>query len=151
MKKEESALEVSLTLPKNFKQVISDIMHDEFTQANKKWGLSLNSEHEDYITTQAWKQLTKKVTAVSRRPWDPTSTSLVVMISTNKKGIFSLTLPSREAAKYTVSLVRSHDEWRVEQDPNHEAVKLSDFHEFFINEVKTWARTAVFYGVGSYT
>lgn len=151
MKKEESALEVSLTLPKNFKQVIADIMHDEFTKANKKWGLSLNSDHEKSITENAWKQLTNKVSSVARRPWDPDSTALVVMISTNKKGVFSLTLPSREANKYTVSLVRSHDEWRVEQDPNHESVRLSDFHGFFINEVQTWARTAMFYGVGSYT
>lgn len=151
MRKEENSLEVTLSLPKNFHQEIADIMHQEFVQANKKWGLSLNSDHEAQIAEKAWKQLTNKVSSVARRPWEPTSQTLVVMVSTNKKGVFKLTLPSKEAAKYTVALVRAHDEWRVEQDPNHEAVKLSDFYEYFTEEVKTWARTAIFYGVGSYT
>ena len=151
MKKEENALEVTLLLPKTFKKEITALMEEEFSIANKKWGLSLNSDVQEKIIAIAWKQLINKVTTVARREWDPTAPNIVVLISTNKKGVFKLSLPSREASKYTVSLVRAHDEWRVEQDPNHESVKLSDFHSFFISELRNWARTAVFYGVGSYT
>lgn len=150
MKKAENALEVTLVLPKNFKSQVLSAMNDEFAEACKKWGLSLNTEDKKRVIENSLEQLSSKVSLVARRPWKLGDTELTVIITYSKKGVFPITLPSKEAKKYTVSFVRAHDEWKVEQDSVAEAIHIKDFHRFFTGEVVKWARTAVFYGVGSF-
>lgn len=150
MKKTENALEVTLVLPKNFKTKLDDAMKDEFAIACKKWGLNLNTEDRDKVLDSARKQLSGKVSLIARHPWQPGDTRLKVIVSSNKKGVVEITLPSREAKNYSVAFVRANDKWKVEDDVSASSVQLSEFHSFFVNEVTTWARTAVFYGVSSY-
>lgn len=150
MKKAENALEVTLVLPKNFKSQVNSAMNDEFTTACKKWGLSLNTDDKKLIMESALTQLSSKVSLVARRPWKLGDPELTVIVTYSKKGVFPITLPSKEAKKYTVSFVRAHDEWKVEEDSVVEAIPIKDFHKFFTGEVVKWARTAVFYGVGSF-
>lgn len=150
MKKPENCLEVTLVLPKNFKQKIITAMNEEFTIASNKWGLSLNTEDKKKIIKNSITQLENKVSSIAGGPWTLSDEKIVVFIGTARRGVFPITLPAKEANKHSVSFIRTHDQWKVEQDPSSEAVSINKFHKFFLEEVERWARTAVFYGVGSF-
>lgn len=151
MKKVNNYLDLTLKLPKNFKRVIQEEMLDEYAIALNKWGLHLNSDDKQKILDSSIQQLIGKVNNVSGSEWDIETDELNVIVSMTKTGQTSIDLPSTEAENYNVKLIRAHDGWRVDNDPNTDAVHIKDFYDFIIQQVKTWARTAVFYGVGSYS
>jgi hypothetical protein len=151
MKKAENCLEITLTLPKTYKRKLVALMEDEFLVASRKWGLKLNTEDKKRIFTHSIAQLEGKVFLITGTQWKSDDPTLVLEVATQKGNMFPIIIPSKEAEELAISLVRSHDEWRIDSEPNSEAVLLKDFYSFFLAEMEKWIRTAVFYGVGSYT
>lgn len=43
-----------------------------------------------------------------------------------------------------------HSHYMTVAEPNNRTVKLQHFHDFFLEQMEKWLRTAVFYGVASY-
>lgn len=150
MKKNASLLEIILTLPKNFAKTIESEMEDEINVASQKWQLNLTGSQKLAILTSSRSQLAKKVSVVSRAPWTLDSPTLKVVASTEKRGIFKISLPQANGAKYSVQLLRTHHEWKVDKEPSNESVSIDEFYAFYVAQVIKWARTAVFYGVASY-
>ena len=54
-------------------------------------------------------------------------------------------------ATLAAKLAKNKDGWKTEEeDVRDDLVPLAEFDEYFKNLIYTWARSAVFYGVGSY-
>lgn len=150
MKKNENVIRLTLHLPSDFAKKVKATLQEETEVACRKWGVLLTHEEKAALQAHALKQVEKKVSAVSGSPWQVDDPLLVVRVANPKTGSLSLDLPSPEAEKYDVAFLRVHDEWRVEADPAAEKVLLKDFLSTYTATIITWARTAVFYGVGSY-
>lgn len=150
MKKEKNYLAISLKLPKNFEKTLRASLEEEFDEAVKKWGVRLSQDERASVIYHSLKQLENKVSSVAREPWRTEDDTLIVLVSTEKKGTINLTLPDASTEKYAVEFVRAHDEWKVNTDPNVKAVPIGEFYDYYLAEVVKWGRTAVFYGVGSY-
>lgn len=149
-KKKASILEVTLLLPKNFEKTLENEMEDEIKIASMKWGVRLSKDEKNTVLTSSRIQLANKVSTVAGAPWTLDSSKLKVIVATTKRGTFKITLPFVDGSKYSVNLIRVHHKWQVEQDPNNDSVPIEEFYDSFVSQLKTWARTAVLYGVGSY-
>lgn len=150
MKKNASLLEIILTLPEKFEKRIESEMEDEIKVASEKWQINLTGSQKARILNNSRTQLGKKVSVVSRAPWTLDSETLKVVAATEKRGVFKIQLPPSNGTKYSVQLLRTHHEWKVDKEPTNESISIDEFYDFYIAQVIKWARTAVFYGVASY-
>lgn len=150
MKKPQNFLDLHLTLPEAFPKTIQEAMEEEFTVACRKWNLALNFEDRKAILYHATRQLEGKVSTSSHSKWTLTSRELTVSVRKAGGERASLSLPSPEAAESSLNIVRDHTEWKVDQDPIKDSIPLGDFYDHLLATMVAWARTAVFYGVGSY-
>lgn len=150
MRAEKPELIIHINLPENFINIVKDVMEDEIEVASKKWGVRLNTDDRRNIIRHSINQLQYKVSDNSRTAWDLGDTINVrVNIIGQKREI---TLPNPKIKeKSTTKLAKNKDGWKIEEeDVRDDLVPLAEFDEYFKNLIYTWARTAVFYGVGSY-
>lgn len=149
MKIDNSKMLVHLKLETNFTEIIDQTMEDEFEIASKKWNVYLNTDDHDIIMYHSRNQLRRKVSEMARLPWDM-SDRMTIKVNSPQKGV-EITLPSPKARTSTTKLLQTRDGWEIDDEKRDESVKLADFREHIQQCVLTWARTAVFYGVGSFT
>lgn len=141
-----STLRLTLQQGEDFIKQIRAAMEDELEIASGKWGVRLTDEQRAGILEAAFKQLRLRVESVSNEAWE--FTSEVKYSFAGSRGSFIV--PSAEASASHIRLVRASDGWQVDQDRREDSVKIGEFLPVARNEIMTWARTAVFYGVGSY-
>lgn len=141
-----STLRLTLNHGENFVKEVNEAMHDELEEASKKWGVMLTKEQEAKVLKAAFEQLKLRVHSVSKEHWQLTNE--VRYSLPNSRGNFQV--PSPEASASHIRLVRASDGWQVDQERREESVKIGDFLPVSRKEIMNWARTAVFYGVGSY-
>lgn len=156
MKREPSIIQLSILLPQNYNQKIYDIMDDEFKIASKKWDVYLNSDDKDIIKENTLIQLERKVEYISKNKWNIHDNIIKINIKNTIKGIISIQLPinnetNNEILNKHYSFVRVSNEWVINDDDNSDAIELENFYQTFMNDMEKWIRTAVFYGVGSFS
>lgn len=149
MKKDNAKMLVHLNLGENFREKIQDFMEDEFYIACKKWDVKPNTDDKQDIFYHAIRQLRRKVSENARTNWD-LSDELTVKINAFKKETIVLELPSPKAVSLKSTIISTRDGWEIDQEMNVDAVELKNFCEYMIERIELWARTAVFYGVGSF-
>lgn len=150
MRKSENTIKITIELPKNFKYSIERTMEHEWKDASKKWQVRLGSEDKEKVMRHAKNQLQSKVSFLAKNPWDLEKTSIVISVNSMGRGAAALNLPE-SAEEYNISLIRANEEWRLCDEPSSKTIPLAEFQAHVTNEIATWARTAVFYGVGSFT
>lgn len=123
-------------------------MEDELKIACKKWGIRLNTEDRDLVLKHSMNQLKKKVSESAKHNWE--FTPKISIKVTSPKRASDITLPDPSLDRSKVRIIKSRDGWEMEQEFSEESVLIRDFHEHFKARIKTWARTAVFYGVSSF-
>ena len=150
MKAEKTELMVHISLPEQFINIVKETMEDELRVAIRKWGISLKRNEKDAIIKHSVNQLQRKVAESSRCTWDLSDTIRVKIVSNVSA---ELHLPMDDTSKLTKKLIKTKDGWKIEEDDEakDDAVMLAEFDQHFIKLINTWSRTAVFYGVGSYT
>lgn len=121
-------------------------MKDELAIASRKWGVNLSKAEEAFVLETALKQLRLRVEAIAGHPWNYTPE--VTYVLAGKKA--TLRVPSPEASKSPLRLVRASDAWKVDPDREETSIPLGEFAAAARGETLAWARTAVYYGVGSY-
>lgn len=137
-------LEVQLT--DDFYKRIHDTMLEELSEAQNKWRVKLDNDTQDLIMRHAQNQLQSKSSAMAK-PWhfgDPKINISVVHPRTRK-----VKLPDDEKELEGVRLERPKSLWEVAENGSENAVDIEDFVETIEDLLVGWARTAVFYGVGS--
>lgn len=141
---------IHINLPKNFVEVVHNEMEQELTESSKKWEVSLNQSQRENILRHAINQTKQKVSDNAKNQWD-LSDRLTIKANSTKKGI-EIVLPDPNGnVPPNVKLFYTRDGWELDQEHHDEAVALVDFADYIQNKIKTWVRTAVFYGVASYT
>lgn len=150
MSKPENTITLTLNVGAEYKHRMERAMEKEWREANRKWGLSLGSAEKETVMEHAKRQLERKVAFFTRNHWEFGTTPIVVSVNSMGRGSAALELPSPEVESYDISLVRANDGWKVNQEPSSAIIPLGKFQEYLTEELITWARTAVFYGVASY-
>lgn len=152
MAKQDSSLILKILLPDDFEDVITTAMEEEFSIASHKWNVFLSNEAKEEIFRHAKKQLSTKVASVTKSNWDFGSV-LFVKIS-DAKASQTIHLPFTNGFPEQLDnhiILRGSNEWKLTDEQNDKTVLLSNFYEYILNNLENWVRTAVFYGVGSYT
>lgn len=141
---------IHINLPENFAEILSDEMEKELEKSSKKWGVYINYKQKETIFNYAKEQVRMKTSDHAKNNWD-FSDQLTIRANSHKRGI-EITLPAPEDVKLpSARLFYTRDGWELDQEKNEESIELSHFADFIQSKIKTWARTAVFYGVGSYS
>lgn len=146
MRNESPQMLVHINLDRDFIESVKEEMEDEFRIACKKWEISLTENDMNLIFDHSLKQLRRKVSENIGTNWD-LSDKLTVKVAYTEN--IEITLPGKLPHK-KYSLLKTRDGWSVDYESCDGAVQLSDFKKYMKNKINTWARTAVFYGVGSF-
>lgn len=149
MKQVKNEIFATVTLGTNYSRTLNHIINDEFKKACEKWDLDLNSEAKSKIKEHALNQLKRKVQDVVRCPYNLTDTVEVKIMTLNKP--LKINVPNVKNGKSNVKVVRLRDGWEVDVESQENSVFLKDFDSKMREDIETWLRTAVFYGVASYT
>lgn len=139
---------INLTLPDDFKEKIDTVMEDELNIACKKWGVVLNQKERAGVIEHSRKQLRQKVSESAKMHWDYSS---VISIKANAPKTVEINLPQNTTTSSKISLVPSREGWEIDRESRDDAVNINEFLDFFIGKIYQWSRTAVNYGVSSYT
>lgn len=150
MSRKISRVMIHLHVGEKFVKELRETMEDEMVIASKKWNVALSSEKQDHVIDSAFSQLLTKISEVAKVPWrgEP-----ILQIRASNAGSLKkdFSLPA-EAKKYRdLSVVRMRDGWTFTSDESDDVVPIPEFYDEFVTMVHQWARTAVFYGVASYT
>lgn len=149
MRKENRRMTLVLHFNDDFVHRIHRTMEDEFEIASKKWGVKLNMDDKDLIMHHSSKQLQRKVAEMTKTAWKMGNTVNVKVVSSQTVNI-DLPLPPDNPMN-RIKLVYTKDGWQSEYDDQSKSVLLKDFLSKIEENIFQWARTAVFYGVGSFT
>lgn len=148
MKSTRNRMVVHLDLENNFLATVEEAMEDEFDLACKRWKVRLNGEDHDVVMKHSLSQLRRKVTEVAKANWDLSDRLNVRVVSPRPD--MELTLPNPKAHSSSTRFIFVRDGWEVDDERREESVRISDFRDHMQRSILDWARTAVFYGVGSY-
>lgn len=147
--KNNTKMIVHLKLEQNFIEKIKESMYEEIEVASKKWSVALSTDDEDLIIKHAISQVRRKTSENVKTNWD-LGDLITVKVTSIKKGI-EITLPSPEASSSPTTLIYTRDGWELDQEKRDESVKLADFRDHMQDQIIAWAKTAVFYGVASFS
>lgn len=151
--KHEKMATLVISLPEGFSSKIMEEMNKEIVVAQRKWDVFLVPDARQEILDHSMIQLERKVTAVCKHQWNTNNEHVRVVLTTKTDytGPRNISLPQDEAEVGDIQLVRGHNEWLITDEPTSEAIAMADFSQRLLELILTWGRTAVFYGVGSYT
>lgn len=141
-----SHLKIHLHLGDHFLPSLMKVMEEELEVASAKWGYTPTAAEKRDALRHGVAQVQKRVDSVSNGSWD-LGEELVFSMPGPRNVIH---IPSPEATASGYRLIRSRDGWLIDQDQTEDSVPLDEFLAVFTSEVEAWARTAVFYSVGSY-
>lgn len=152
MKKDNAKMLIHLDLGENFLDILKEVMADEFEISCRKWNVRPNTEDKNYIFTHSIRQVRRKVSTNARTNWD-LSDHLTIKVNSYQREANEVSLPddTLELQNNLPTLINTRDGWEIDYEESLEAVALKDFHQFMKDKIKFWTRTAVFYGVGSFT
>lgn len=144
--------EAVFTLPSEFTSTLENAVEDEFTVAERKWGVVLNEEKREVVKRNAYQQLEGKVNAMARHRWTLEDETLRVAIQAPGASgrVITYPLAPAEASKLTEAALFAKETWRLDDEPTVDSIPLSTLDETMLTFMEQWLRTAVFYGVGSY-
>lgn len=142
-----SHLKLHLQLGEDFVSTLQKVMEDELEVAAQKWGYRPTAAERREVLRHGFDQVTLRMRSVSNNPSWAMSETITFSMPGPK---IEMQVPSDEATASGYQLIRSRDGWLIDQDRTEDSVPLNDFLERFTREVQAWARTSVFYSIGSY-
>lgn len=149
-----SRIAFHVKLADNYMDLIEEAIEDELSVAQRKWGVSLSEDTVEHVKRQSLNQLSMKVDLTLKTSWNfQPIVSLKIKGLSKSSGnslLKDLTLPDELDSVEGIELVLGRDGFEVEDEPSDGTVLPADLSEYILNRILVWARTAVFYGVGSY-
>lgn len=149
MSRKTNRVIIQLNVGDQFKKDIRRTMEDELQIASKKWNVELNTAKQEHVIDVSYRQLMQKIFEVAKISWDGES---ILEVRASSAGPLhkDFTLPTDAKKFHYLRVVRMRDGWTFTTDDTEDTVAIPDFLETFQNMILQWARTATFYGVGSY-
>lgn len=140
-------------LAEDYMASIDAVIEDELKVAQRKWGVELSKEAVENVKRHSLNQLSMKVNLTLKTSWNfQPIVSLKIKGLSKSSGselLKDLTLPDELSKVPDIALVLSRDGFEVESEPSDGTVLPADLNGYILDRILTWARTAVFYGVGS--
>lgn len=146
MAKLDKALTLEVTFPDNYIDAIEETMRDELIEAQKKWQVNFTQADQDLVLRHSRNQLRSKV-ASTVGPWTYGADSIILNLPASRPR--TVKLPKDSEKLEGVYIARKKNVWELSDADEPGAVEGTEFIEHFVNTLHAWARTAVFYGVGS--
>ena len=146
----------SISLDEDFADRLERAMESEFVIALRKNQLDLSDSTRLHIFKHARKQIETKISVMGKKKdiWSVGDRELVLRISSKEDN--DLRSPGNDDE--TILIKRNTSDWvvadendRVDDTLKYPLVPINDFKDYVQDEMIEWARSAVFYGVNSYT
>lgn len=141
-------------LAENYMELIEGAVEDEIKVAQRKWGVNLSPEAIEDIRKHSFNQLSMKVDLALKTSWNfqPVITLKIKGLSRESGSVIQkdLNLPAELKKVQSLQLVLGRDGFELTSEPEDGTVSPGELPEAVLNRIIAWARTAVFYGVGSY-
>lgn len=141
---------VHVALPPDFQTQIESAMAAELSVASQKWGVSLSDEAREYVLEHSLRQLQAQVAELMKTSWQFDPVVSLKVRGLPKRGRADIHLPAHASKLQDVRLKESKVGWIVAEDGDVDSVAPEDMDTVIREQILAWARTAVFYGVGSY-
>lgn len=130
--------------------------NDEMEIAIKKWKVDEKNIPKRQILENSFNQLKIKVEETTNIPWDTETKNIIIQVSSQENDkIGNITLKKNTKIKEELknkNIVFNISKGYITIDPKiKKGVTIEEFYDFFTDSIKKWLRTAVFYGVGSYS
>lgn len=149
-----SRIAFHVKLTDNYMDLIEAAVEDELKVSQQKWGVELNEETIELVKRHSLNQLSMKVDLTFKTSWNfqPIVTLRIKGLSKSSGNAMlrDLTLPEEIESVPEIELVLGRDGFEVESEPSDGTVLPSELQDRLLKLILVWARTAVFYGVGSY-
>ncbi len=142
-----NSLAIVVSLPSDFISLLNAEIDSELEIAQHKWKLTLTDEQAEHVRKSARDQLRSKVSGLAKANWD--LGNKVVINAAGASG--NLAINKKTKSDQNMMLVLSKAGWAVTQEETDSAIHVTNLYESLLKTLFTWSRTAVFYGVGSYT
>lgn len=151
-------LKLNLRLPNDIKSVVWGTMIDEYRVAQKKWRVKCSPEQRSLVFTNATKQLFSRVNDLPEGiTYDQEENTICICAlgSKDKEEVVDLDEASALPKSLTdLVLVRGSGKWvikgsGVSVNPIEE-IPLTKLYGRVLDYIQEAARTAIFYGVGSF-
>lgn len=144
----DSNLVLTLELPENFLKELDAVIKDELAIAQKKWKIKLSPEEREIVLKNAYAQTRLKTSTIARHSWN-LEEKLTMRIPYKKNSNMTLRI-GEKPTRNLVDLIITKDGWVIASEESESPTPLENLLEKQIQTIFTWARTAVFYGVGSF-
>lgn len=152
MKSAKGKILVTINLPNKFINIIKNEINDEIAIAQKKWKVDFKNTSEelfakDLIVDQSLNQIESKTLSIFGRSWD---FSDKISILVNSYASDEITLPDE---RVKLNFVRQGQNWCIDSEKIDKlnSIPASEFPAEIEQLLKNWARTAAFYGIGSFS
>lgn len=143
------AIVVTMELGNGFDDSLTEEMVDELAIAEKKWGVSLNSDDKRNVMHHSLIQAKRRANTVCGDIWDNTGSLRVTVKGASQSMEINSSKPLSKAAE-EVMVIRKRDGFTVAEEDGADTFGLADVPSKVDRLIRDNARTAVFYGVGSY-
>jgi hypothetical protein len=147
----DSYLILNLELPENFEEELYKTINDEIALAQKKWKLKLSDDQKLKVFESSRTQTRLKTSTIAKQTWD-LGRKLSLKVTFTKNTQIELKPDSNFTATHKkINLVLTKDGWVIANEESEDPVNITEILDKQIEVIKQWARTAAFYGVGSYS
>lgn len=145
--------EIYVELPDDFSDRIYRAIDEEFPVAIRAWGVSISEDQREDVTVYAIEQLKEKMSVIFYYDWNFTQR---IHIRVRKDGGLigarAIPYPTDNENDNAITYHIKGDGVRVESEMLPEnLVKGEELPSVLMEKIEGWIRTAVYYGVGSYS
>ena len=138
----------------DFKEKIESAIKDEILISCGKWGVSLNKDEKEKIVENTFKQIPHKLEELGCS-LNPDNGKVMVTLRLNpneRRKNAELGLFKKNGVKPRISRINAGfvPDYNLESRIDDYTVEYDDFPQYFEGLCLTWAKTAVFYAVGSF-
>lgn len=144
----KNKIKIVIQLPHNFKETLKKEMTEELKIAQKKWEVVLSLLDKERIFECSFEQLEEKTGVVFGDKWNLSDNITVLINSLTSREVIYINEDS--SIKEELFFIRKSGGWEVTDELFPERVNINHLRDKVIELLKSWSRTAVFYGVGSY-
>ena len=130
---------ICVKLPENYSNILETSIIDEMEKACRKWDVELVPDEREKVANSAMQQLFDKASHNFGNIWKG-GQEVFINIDTHS-----------EKLEHNSTILRQGNGFIESTEPDHNNVPVSELGGYLCDLISSWVRTAVFYGVGSYS
>ena len=130
---------ICVKLPENYSNILETSIIDEMEKACRKWDVELVPDEREKVASSAMQQLFDKASHNFGNVWKG-GQEVFINIDTHS-----------ERLEHNSAILRQGNVFIESTEPDRSNVPVSELGGYLCDLLSSWVRTAVFYGVGSYS